>query len=356
MFLRYVLSANKRCERRFPVVAKFPHGNRSITFSAFLPLIAVFLLAAAAIISSPRWEVAHAQSAGINLTATSLSVDENDEYWEYFQVSLATKPEGYVGINVEVEEQTNARLVVGVINSYSQFVDCEAGDTCYIHINDDEWDDYQTVYVNALIDDNRAGGSGKIKVSAVSGDSNYNGHQREVSVTESDTVGAAMLFPDGRPGRISEGGTASFSVALAVEPYADVTVAVTSSHPDITVSPASLTFTATNYSTKKSVTLRAKEDNIAQTATTTVKLTASSSGDSDYDKLTNSFNVTEVENDTARFVLSNFQSPLTVAEGGSHTYSVRLNSEPSANVTVTISGRRERNGEGCRDFAHLQQQ
>ena len=268
-------------------------------------------------------------------------MDENDEYWSYFQVSLASEPDGYVGINVEIEEQTNARIVVGIINSYSQFVDCEYGDTCYIHVNQDEWDDYQTVYVNALIDDNRSGGSGKIKVSAESGDPDYNGRSREVSVTESDTVGAAMLFPDGQPSRISEGGQASFSVSLAVEPYADVTVKVSSSHPDITVTNPSnktLTFTSTNYSSKQSVTLRATEDNIAQTARATITVTASSTGDSDYDKLTGSFSVTEQENDTARFLLSNFQSSLTVPEGGSHTYSVRLNSEPSANVIVTING------------------
>ena len=70
----------------------------------------------------------------------------------------------------------------------------------------------------------------------MSGDSNYDGLEREVSLTEYDKVGAAMLFPDGYPGRISEGGQASFSVKLAVEPYADVSVAVSSSHPDITVS------------------------------------------------------------------------------------------------------------------------
>ena len=172
----------------------------------------------------------------------------------------------------------------------------------------------------------------------MSGDSNYDGLEREVSLTESDTVGAAMLFPDGYPGRISEGGQASFSVKLAVEPYDDVSVAVSSSHEDITVSPESLTFTASNYSGKQWVTLRAKEDNIAQTAQATISLAASSSGDSDYDDLSGSFTITEQENDTARFVLSNFHSSLTITEGGSHTYSVRLNSEPSADVTVTING------------------
>ncbi len=304
--------------------------------SAVSSMLVLVILAVSALLMFAQADSVSAQSPGIYLTATSLYVDENDEYWEYFQLSLASEPDGYVGVNIQIDEQTDARLVVGVINSYSQFVDCESGETCYIHINQDEWNDYQTVYVNALIDDNRAGGSGTIKVSAVSGDPDYDGRSREVSVTESDTVGAAMLFPDGRPSRISEGGSASFSVALAVEPYADVTLTVSSSHSDITFSPASLTFTSTNYSSKQSVTLRAKEDAIAQTATANIKLTASSSGDSDYDDLTGSFSIREVENDTARFVLSSYQNPLTITEGGDHTYSVRLDTEPTANVTVGV--------------------
>ena len=116
-----------------------------------------------------------------------------------------------------------------------------------------------------------------------------------------------------------------------------MSVAVSSSHGDITVSPASLTFTASNYSGKQWVTLSAKEDDIAQTAQATISLAASSSGDSDYDDLSGSFTITEQENDTARFVLSNFHSSLTITEGGSHTYSVRLNSQPSADVTVDLA-------------------
>ena len=201
------------------MIGTIAQSQRSIARVVILALVLAAVMSAA-IFAPPRSEVVHAQSAGINLTSTSLYVDENDEYWEYFQLSLASEPDGYVGVNIRVDQQTNARFVVGVTNSYGQFVQCESGETCYIHINQDEWDDYQTVYVNALIDDNRAGGSGTIKVSAESGDPDYNGREREVSVTEYDTVGAAMLFPDGYPGRISEGGQASFSVKLAVEPYA----------------------------------------------------------------------------------------------------------------------------------------
>ncbi len=303
-------------------------------------LATVFILAMAAtvgaLLAGGPARPAQAQSGGINLTATSLSVDENNEYWQYFQLSLASAPDGYVGINVEVDEQTNARFVVGVTNSYGQFVDCEEGETCYIHINDDEWDDQQVVYVNALIDDNRSGGSGKIKITTDSGDPDYDGLTGEVSLTEYDTVGAAMLFPDGRPSYISEGGNASFSVQLAVEPYHDVTVTVSSSDPDITVAQgASLTFTASNYSSKQWVRLDAKEDDIALTAQSTIAV-KSESDDNDYD-LSGSFTITEIENDTARFVLRDHQSSLTVPEGGSREYYVKLNSQPSADVTVTVS-------------------
>ena len=241
-----------------------------------------------------------------------------------------------MGVNIRIDEQTDARFVVGVINSYSQFVECEAGETCYIHINDDEWSDNQGVYVAALVDDNREGGSGKIKVSTESGDSNYDGIEREVSLTEYDKVGAAITFPDGPPGYISEGGQGSFSVGLGAVPYNDVTVAVAASGDDsFSVSPTSLTFTSTNFSSKQWVSVRAADDADGLAGRATITLTATST-DSGYRGLTRSFSVREVENDTARFVLSSYQNPLTITEGGDHTYSVRLDTEPTANVTVGV--------------------
>ena len=61
---------------------------------------------------------------------------------------------------------------------------------------------------------------------------------------------------------VSEGGSASYTVALESEPTGAVTVRVTTdlSGTDVTVSPAGLTFTAANWGTAQALTVSAEED------------------------------------------------------------------------------------------------
>ena len=60
--------------------------------------------------------------------------------------------------------------------------------------------------------------------------------------------------------RVTEGASASYTVALKSQPSAEVTVAISSSSTKLSVSPASLTFTAQNWETAQTVTLTADED------------------------------------------------------------------------------------------------
>ena len=59
---------------------------------------------------------------------------------------------------------------------------------------------------------------------------------------------------------VQEGGSGSFMVRLTTVPTADVTIAVSSDNPAVTVAPMSLTFTADNYGTLQTVTVMAAED------------------------------------------------------------------------------------------------
>ena len=60
--------------------------------------------------------------------------------------------------------------------------------------------------------------------------------------------------------RVTEGGTGTYSVTLRSQPDAEVTVAVTSDNPDVTVSPTSLTFSTSNWGTAQPVTVSAAQD------------------------------------------------------------------------------------------------
>ncbi len=81
------------------------------------------------------------------------------------------------------------------------------------------------------------------------------------TIRNDDTPGLVFSTPSLT---VAEGGTRSYTVKLATEPTASVTVTITSSNRDaVTVNPASLTFTRTGsnlWSTAQTVTVSAEED------------------------------------------------------------------------------------------------
>ncbi|TKK88918.1 cellobiohydrolase [Herbidospora galbida] len=131
---------------------------------------------------------------------------------------------------------------------------------------------------------------------------------------------------------VPEGGTATYSVRLQSQPSSNVTVTTSAGSGDTNLSVssgASLTFTSSNWSTAQNVTLAAAQDGDTTNGSRT--FTVASSG------LT-SVNVTATEADddgtqTQALVVSS--TAVTVPEGGTASYTVRLQAAPSGNVTVT---------------------
>ena len=135
---------------------------------------------------------------------------------------------------------------------------------------------------------------------------------------------------------VPEGGSATYTVGLGAAPTADVTVALTGSGDDnITFSPASLTFTAGangNWQTARTVTVRAAADNDALNGTKTITHTAAGTDTHYANGVTASLVATERE----PVITLTPSTSLSVAEGGSETYTVALNNRPSGTVTVVI--------------------
>ena len=128
--------------------------------------------------------------------------------------------------------------------------------------------------------------SKKIRINGTLGGTTVAGvtvSETALTVTEQDTAGD------------------TYTVVLDSEPTSSVTVAVNgTSGTDVTAAPASLTFTTSNWSTAKTVTVTA--DNDTNTADETVSLTHSAtSSDSDYDGITIAgVDVMVEDNDTAK--------------------------------------------------------
>ena len=120
---------------------------------------------------------------------------------------------------------------------------------------------------------------------------------------------------------------------LNTAPTADVTVAISSDNPDVTVNKSSLTFTTANYARNQRVTVTAAQD--ADAADGTANLTHRPSGGDYSAGEAKDFMVTVTDDDTAGLVLS--ATTLGVDEAGQNTYTVKLQTEPTTTVTVTVS-------------------
>ncbi len=206
------------------------------------------------------------------------------------------------------------------------------------------WSSPATVTVTA-VDDVVAESSphtGQISHTASSSDPNYNGiaiNQRSVQITDNDTAGVDFTAVSGT---IVEGGaTATYTVVLHTKPTATVTVTPT---PDaqVTVLPASLSFTTGNWNTPQTITVTAVDDLVDEDNGHSGVIThAATSVDGFYGIPTAGSRTASInDNDTAGYTITN-AGPLTLTEaaGGSHaaTCTVRLNTKPTANVTLGVT-------------------
>ena len=135
---------------------------------------------------------------------------------------------------------------------------------------------------------------------------------------------------------VPEGGSNTYSLLLSSPPASNVTISVRlPSDNDLSIDLLTLTFTTTNWATPQTVTVTASEDDDAVTDDAVLIIHTMSSGGS---AVIPSVRATITEKDSADLVIT--PTPLTVTEGDvdGATYTVALASEPTGDVTVTISG------------------
>ena len=143
------------------------------------------------------------------------------------------------------------------------------------------------------------------------------------------------------------GGQAFFRVVLDALPTADVTIALTSSDTtEGTVSPASLTFSPENWDAPQMVTINGVDDDETDgTVTYMIQTGAASSDDAAYEGLDGAdVSVSNVDNETAGITVTPTSGLMTTEAGGEDTFSVVLNSQPSAEVTIEIISSDEAEG------------
>ena len=154
-----------------------------------------------------------------------------------------------------------------------------------------------------------------------------------VTITDNDTA-AVTVNPTTLS--VTEGGSSSYTVVLASQPTGNVTVTPSrTGSSDVTVSSSPLTFTPTNWSTARTVTVAAAEDTDALNDTATVTHTVSGA---DYATVTAaSVTVTVSDDETVSTVVALSVAPATLSESAAATtitVTARLNQAPRNAATV----------------------
>ncbi|KKZ13971.1 MAG: hypothetical protein TH68_05920, partial [Candidatus Synechococcus spongiarum 142] len=160
-----------------------------------------------------------------------------------------------------------------------------------------------------------------------------------VAVTDNDTPN---LVVSTEAVTVAEAGSAIYMVRLAKQPTDAVTVTVLGMGNGVSVDTdggmqgqqASLSFTTGNWNAEQTVTVSAADDDNTIFETVTLTHTADGGG---YDAVSQALVVVNVtDDDTGSLVVS--PEAVTVAEKGSATYTVKLATEPTDGVMVTVQG------------------
>lgn len=162
----------------------------------------------------------------------------------------------------------------------------------------------------------------------------------DVAVTNIDDESPGFVVsPESGLVTTEAGGSDEFTVALVSAPTADVTITVTSSDPgEGTPSVASLTFTPADWFLTKTVTVTGVNDDVADgNQPYTIQLGTATSADPAY----NGFDppdvgVTNTDNDTPGITVTPINGLLVSELGDKDTFTIVLNSQPTANVTMTV--------------------
>ena len=144
---------------------------------------------------------------------------------------------------------------------------------------------------------------------------------------------------------VAEGSTATYTVKLATAPTGGVRVQVSSSNTEVKVKTGSgsaatsinLDFNATTWNDTQTVTVSADSDTdaAADTATLTHSIDTANTV-TDYDTVSSKTLTVNVADDDGEIVVSQ-STTLTVAEGSSGTYNVKLRGQPASDVVVRVS-------------------
>ncbi|MGA7615928.1 MAG: Calx-beta domain-containing protein, partial [Thermoanaerobaculia bacterium] len=273
-------------------------------------------------------------AAGVTVTPTSGLVTTEAGGTATFTIVLNTQPSADVTFGLSSSDTTE-----GTVNPAS---------VTFTAVN---WITPQTVTITG-VDDTIIDGDIAYTITTapdtVTADPDYrNLDPADVSVTNTDNDAAGVTFSKSTVNTSESGTTDTYTVVLNAQPAADVTLTVTSgdttegllSDSDETLQPAvTLTFTAADWNVAQTVTVTGQDDSLTDGNQTYAVSTSSASSDSNWNGLTIAdVTATNSDDDSPGVTVAPITGLITTEAGGTATFTVVLNAQPAADVSIDLS-------------------
>jgi hypothetical protein len=265
--------------------------------------------------------------AEIMVTAPATLTTSEERTTDSFQIVLKSEPTANVTIPISSSDTTE-----GTVSPSS------------VVFTPQNWNVARTVTVTG-IDDPVADGDINYTIrieAATSSDPKYNGLDPNDLAAKNldfgDTPGFTVLPTSGLQ-TTEVGGTATFQIRLNTQPTANVTIPISSSDTtEGTVVPSSVTFTPANWNTSQTVTVTGVNDDLSDGNVVYTIITGAATGAAGYAGLNpDDVSVTNFDDDPPGFTIVPTSGLVTSEAGQTATFTIRLNSQPTANVTIPLS-------------------
>ncbi len=298
------------------------------------------------------------------ITATTSSIDSSYNGLEVDDVTISNLDDDSSGITVspnaglsttESEDQVSFTIVLNSVPSSDVIINISSDDTTEgtvspdgITFTDINWSSPQTIIVTGVDDDNADGNVVYhiVTAAASSGDSNYNGLDPDdvtISNWDNETPGFTVS-PLTDLTTTEAGGQDTFTINLNSTPTADVVVDLTSSDTnEVTVNPASMTFTPLNWAAPQIGTVTGVDEALEDgNADVLIVVGIPTTSDSDYALLNpRDIDVINIDDDKAGITIGPIASGgirlTTTEDGGQDAFNIVLNSQPTNDVTIPLS-------------------
>ena len=255
--------------------------------------------------------------AGLRVSATAVTVEEGDTV--SFGVSLTTQPNSEVRVAVTSSDPEVVQIATGAALVFTPA----------------NWSTEQQVTLTGRQDADAVDETAVIRLDPDSADPAYGtlpDTTLSAEVKDDEVAGLRVLNPSLE---VREGEEARLFFFLTVRPATDVVVVATSSAPElVTVSGDRLRIAADDWSERQTVVLVTRQDADARSGEAEIRLEVVE-GDPAYRNVPPATALVRVhDDDGAGIHLS--EAELSVREGQSVPFAVRLTSQPSAGVTVAM--------------------